>query len=193
MITIKFCVSAFGALGVIFVVEGMTKLSLSFRNCSILNILFTGSASTLSPVGDVQICPGQPKVFICTVAQNYSFSRLEWQINFKDETSVPSITEQFTSVDREGHAFEADRNGINIHFNLTTKEGQSLVSVMKIMVLDDNGSSLINNATVSCGLVGEEGYPHAVISAITGMQCNELLATCFQVYLLDVRSTHDRK
>ena len=73
-------------------------------------------------------------------------------------------------IAQEGHAFEADRNGINIHFNLTSKQGQHLVSVMKIMVLDDNGTDLINNATVSCGSAGEERYPHAVLSAFSGMQ-----------------------
>ena len=172
MFTIRLCrsiLSAFGALAIIFnVMEGVTKLF--YQLGIVLNlVLFAGTASTLSPMGGVQICPGQPKVFICSVAQNSSFSRLDWQIDFQDETSVPSIMEQFTSVDQEGHTFVADRKGVNLHFNLTTKEGQSLVSVMMIMVLDDNGSSLINNATVFCGPAGEERYPHAVLSAITGI------------------------
>ena len=114
---------------------------------------------------------GQPKIFTCNISQHSSFSRLEWRINFQDEISVPSITEQFTSVDREGQVFEEDRNEINFQFNLTSNDGQILLSVLKITLPDDNGTavnSVINNATVSCGS-GEEPDQQALLHAILGM------------------------
>ena len=117
-------------------------------------------------MGDVKLCPRQRKTFSCNIIlNNSSLSRLEWQIDFRDEISVPSITQSFTSVDPEGLVFEADRMGMSFHFNLTSKDEQSLVSVMNIMILDENRTDMIDGTSVSCG-IGEE---QAMLYAITGI------------------------
>ena len=112
----------------------------------------------------MSVCFGEPITFICNVSKHSSNSlpRLEWRIDFQDVVSVPSITEQFTAVDREGQISEEDKTGINFQFNLTSNNEQSLVSSMTITVHNVNGTGVINNATVSCGSRGEHN-PQATI------------------------------
>ena len=116
----------------------------------------------LFPQGRVSVCFGEPITFICNVSKHSSLPRLEWRIDFQDVVYVPSITEQFTGVDREGQISEEDKTGINFQFNLTSNNEQSLVSSMTITVHGKNGTEVINNATVSCGSGGEPN-PQATI------------------------------
>ena len=135
----------------------------------------------LFPQGRVSVCFGEPITFICNVSKHSSLPRLEWRIDFQDVVSVPSITEQFTAVDREGQISEEDKTGINFQFNLTSNNEQSLVSSMTITVHNVSGTDVINNAMVSCGSGGEHN-PQATIH-IGGKIVIVLLLTWLKSFL----------
>ena len=63
------------------------------------------------------------------------------------------MTRVFTSADPEGQILRESRSGVMFMFNLTSNSNgsSSLVSVMNITADDVNVTTLIKNATVSCG------------------------------------------
>ena len=77
--------------------------------------VFAACTGSLSPVGEVHLCPGQPQTFTCTVHKQASSSLLylEWRIDFGDSQSVSMVSRQFTTADVEGETLE-DRSELHI-------------------------------------------------------------------------------
>ena len=133
-------------------------MTLPCISTTLLNI--TASIGSLSPVGEVRICLGQPQTFVCSVHRQASdsFLYLEWRIGFEDSQSVSMVSQQFTTSDMLGETLQDERNGVNFTFNLTSNNSTSLVSVMTIAT-NITAATVINNATVHCD---DESSPHAV-------------------------------
>ena len=112
---------------------------------------------SLSPVGEVYICPGEV-VFVCQVTYNTSDSprRLMWRIHFKEALSEPNVTQSYILSDSVGLT---QRNREIFVFTLTSNNSSGLVSTMTV---DVNLGSLINDTTVSCSQ-GTEFHQQAVL------------------------------
>ena len=94
------------------------------------------------------MCLGQPQTFLCSVANQGPSTHLEWMVEFKDSRSVPNVIHELFSDDVQN--IRDTRNGISFVFNVISSSS-SLESAMTVMVTDENGTALINNATVYCG------------------------------------------
>ena len=116
------------------------------------------------------ICVGQPQTFLCSVSNQGPAARLEWRVEFKDPRSVPDVIQTYTlpasEEDQHQILIKDGRDGVSFVFNLTSNSS-SLESTMTVMVADDNGTSLINNATVYCG---QESDQRAVIHVRKGIR-----------------------
>ena len=128
------------------------------NSCIIMILFFHFPAYTAASMKEssVNICTGEPEIFLCEASKQGSLSRLEWRIDFDNSHSVESVTQQYTSDDLEGHILRDSRPGVSFEFNLTSHNSSSLVSVMTVTA---NDTTLINNATVNCGDVA---YPKKV-------------------------------
>ena len=110
------------------------------------------------------MCVGQPQTFLCGVSNEGPAARLEWRVEFKDSISVPDVIQTFTLPAYE-YLIRDDRDGVSFEFNLISNS-TILESTMTVMVADDNGTTLINNATVYCG---QESDQRAVIHIHKGI------------------------
>ena len=131
-------------------------------------IINTACTATLLPVGDVYICVGRPQTFLCSVSNQGPAARLEWRVEFKDSIFVSSVIQTYIlpASDEDQHLILRDnRDGVSFVFNLTSNS-LSLESTMTVMLADDNGTTLINNATVYCG---QESDQTAVIHIHRGI------------------------
>ena len=113
------------------------------------------------------MCVGQPQTFLCSVINQGPEARLEWRVEFKDSRSVPDVIQTLTmpTSEEDQHLIRDHRDGVSFEFNLTSNSS-SLESTMTVMVVDDNGTNLINNATVYCG---QESDQTAVIHIHRGI------------------------
>ena len=102
-------------------------------------------------------------MFVCHVPKLASLAYLEWRIEFEDSLSVPVLIRQYTTLDKKGRLLRDERTGLNFEFNLTANTYSYLESVMTVIVLNTNGTSVINNAVLHCG---EVAYPNTTVIAV---------------------------
>ena len=99
------------------------------------------------------MCVGQLQTFICGVSNQGPAARLEWRVEFKDSRAVSNVIQTYTlpaSEEDQHLIYRDDRDGVSFVFNLTSNS-PSLESAMTVMVVNENGTTLTNNATVYCG------------------------------------------
>ena len=128
----------------------------SYSTCKV-----SGGTSTLTPAGNIYLCPGEQVKFTCRVAQ--SQMRLLWRITFED-VSVSSIEKIYLSSDSVGKTETDERDGIQIIFNLTISNVNSLLLESTVTV--NASQSLMNGTKIHCSSrlsIDLNATPNAVI------------------------------
>ena len=115
------------------------------RSHTISTCKVSGGTSILTPAGNVYLCPGELVMFTCGVTQ--SQMRLLWRITFED-VSVSSVEKIYLSSDSVGKIETDERDGIQIIFNLTISNVNSLLLESTMTV--NASQSLMNGTEIHC-------------------------------------------
>ena len=131
------------------------------------NYCMIGSSPTLFPVGRVNICPGETRIFMCHVstAMATTSSQIDWLIQFEASyRDLSDVQQTYISEDHLGDVVTDNREEYTFTFNLTSKSTLSFVSTL-VVTLNAHDQTSFGTATVDCNQANES----ATLYIITGM------------------------
>ena len=106
----------------------------------ISGIIIIACSPTLYPVGEVNVCPGNTRVFTCQVSMGTNMiNRIEWLIQF-EALDLSDILQSYILADPLGDVHIDIRSGYTFTFNLTSNSSLDFVSTL-IVMLDANTTS----------------------------------------------------
>ena len=109
---------------------------------------------SLSPNGELLICPEKPLTLTCEVSGHLPSPRIEWMVSFEGSLSESGVFQTYVPLDPVGEVQTDHRNGFTFTFNFTSNSSltSSLVSTLTVTV-DTNSSTMIHTPTVNCGQI----------------------------------------
>ena len=130
-------------------------------------IIITACSPTLYPTGEVNICPGDTRVFTCQIsmATNMVNHRIDWLIQF-EALDLSDVLQSYILADPLGDIHIDIRSVYTFTFNLTSSSSLDFVSTLTV-ILDANtmvDQTSFSIATVDCNQANNSAILHITTS-----------------------------